>query len=89
MTFAGVIDGPDPNDKSQLSYLDLMERSSNVEEKRQRERLIMDEGLQLWKSKRNEEQEQDYRDKQQVPFYSKLLWRFERVQANFKALEEE
>ena len=56
----------DTGDKSQLSYLDLMERSSHEEEKRQRERLIRDEGIELWKTKRNTEIEQQVRDKQQV-----------------------
>ena len=70
MTEGGKFDGGhtyrDSGDKNQLSYLDLIERSTNEEEKRQRERLIADEGIQLWKSKRNTEIEQIEKDKQTV-----------------------
>ena len=70
MTEGGKFDGGhtyrDSGDKNQLSYLDLIERSTNEEENRQRERLIADEGIQLWKSKRNTEIEQIEKDKQTV-----------------------
>ena len=53
-------------DKQQLSYVDLMEKHSSEEEKRQRERQIMDEGLELWKSKKQEEDQQQKFSKQEV-----------------------
>ena len=76
MTEGGKFDGGhtyrDSGDKNQLSYLDLIERSTNEEEKRQRERLIADEGIQLWKSKRNTEIEQIEKDKQTVRKTTKM-----------------
>ena len=74
MTFDGGHTYINTGDKSQLSYLDLMERSSNEEEKRQRERLIRDEGTELWKLKRSSEFEQQARDKQQVSINNVQLY---------------
>ena len=49
-----------------LSYLDMMERSSAEERRRQRERKMMEEGKALWKAKKNEELELELRDQEEV-----------------------
>jgi hypothetical protein len=49
-----------------LGYADIMERALNGEEKRQRERLLMEEGTTLWRAKKQEEYEQELRDQYEV-----------------------
>lgn len=65
MTTTAVFE-PVETDKQQLSYVDLLEKHSNEEEKRQRERQIMHEGLQLWNSKKQEEIQEKEHSKQEV-----------------------
>ena len=52
-----------------LGYADIMERARNGEEKRQRERVVMDEGRQLWRQKKKEEYEQALQDQYEVKHY--------------------
>ena len=49
-----------------LGYADIMERAQTGEEKRQRERMLMEEGTTLWRAKKQEEYEQELRDQYEV-----------------------
>ena len=53
-----------------LGYADIMERALTGEEKRQRERMLMEEGTTLWRAKKQEEYEQALRDQYEVRFLS-------------------
>ena len=49
-----------------LGYADIMERALTGEEKRQRERMLMEEGTTLWRQKKQEEYDQAVRDQYEV-----------------------
>ena len=49
-----------------LELADIMERAQTGEEKRQRERMLMEEGTTLWRAKKQEEYEQELRDQYEV-----------------------
>ena len=49
-----------------LGYADIMERVMKGEEQRQRERMLMEEGTQLWRAKKKEEYEQAMQDQMDV-----------------------
>ena len=53
-------------DGDSLSYMDMLERNSAEERRRERERAMMEEGKALWKIKMDEEKEIELRSKQQV-----------------------
>jgi len=59
-------------DGDSLSYLDSMERNSQEEERRARERQLMDEGRQLWQQKRAEEQDLATRDVEEIKELARL-----------------
>ena len=52
-----------------LGYADIMERALTGQERRQRERILMDEGTTLWRAKKQEEYEQELRDQFEVKLY--------------------
>ena len=49
-----------------LGYADIMERALTGQERRQRERVLMEEGTTLWRAKKQEEYEQELRDQFEV-----------------------
>ena len=49
-----------------MGYADIMERALTGEEKRQRERMLMEEGTTLWRQKKQEEYDQAVRDQYEV-----------------------
>ena len=49
-----------------LGYADIMERAMTGEQKRQRERMLMEEGTTLWRSKKKEEYAQAIQDQYEV-----------------------
>lgn len=53
-------------DGDSLSYVDMMERSSVEERRRQRERAIMEEGKALWMAKKGEQLELELREQEQI-----------------------
>ena len=53
-------------DGDSLSYMDMLERNSAEERRRERERAMMEEGKALWKIKMDEEKEIELRSQQQV-----------------------
>ena len=53
-------------DGDSLSYMDMLERNSAEERRRERERAMMEEGKALWKIKMDEEKEIELRNQQQV-----------------------
>ena len=53
-------------DGDSLSYMDMLERNSAEERRRERERTMMEEGKALWKIKMDEEKETELRSQQQV-----------------------
>ena len=53
-------------DGDSLSYMDMLERNSAEERRRERERTMMEEGKALWKIKMDEEREMELRSQQQV-----------------------
>jgi DNA-binding MarR family transcriptional regulator len=53
-------------DGDSLSYLDMVERNTNEERRRERERIMMEEGKALWKTKKEEQHELDLRDQEEV-----------------------
>ncbi len=53
-------------DGDSLSYMDMMERSVAEEARRARERTIMEEGRELWKSKKGEELQLELKDQEAV-----------------------
>ena len=56
-----------------LGYADIMERVMKGEEQRQRERMLMEEGTQLWRAKKKEEYEQAMQDQMDVSNLEKML----------------
>jgi len=58
-------------DGDSLSYLDQMERSQDDENRRARERVIMDEGRVLWEHKKREEEEMAMKDLHEIRELSK------------------
>jgi len=59
-------------DGDSLSYLDMMERNSQEEQRRARERQLMDEGRSMWQTKRAEELELAARDMEEVKEMSRI-----------------
>ena len=57
-------------DGDSLSYMDMLERNSAEERRRERERTMMEEGKALWKIKMDEEREMELRSQQQVTTFS-------------------
>ena len=57
-------------DGDSLSYLDMMERNSAEERRRERERVMMEEGKALWKAKKAQELEMEIREQEQVGLYA-------------------
>ena len=55
-----------------LSYLDMMERSSAEDKRRERERVMMEEGKALWNAKKSEELEMEMRDQEHVSV--RIFW---------------
>merc|ERR1719410_2841862 len=55
-----------------LSYLDMMERTNMEENRRARERQIMEEGLSLWQQKKREDDDMNYREREEAKEYSKM-----------------
>eukprot|EP00096_Caligus_rogercresseyi_P010933 TRINITY_DN4138_c0_g1_i2.p1 TRINITY_DN4138_c0_g1~~TRINITY_DN4138_c0_g1_i2.p1 ORF type:complete len:446 (-),score=86.16 TRINITY_DN4138_c0_g1_i2:459-1796(-) len=49
-----------------LSYLDMMEKNSAEERRRQRERVIMEEGKALWQAKKHDDLEMELREQDEV-----------------------
>ena len=58
----------DIGNEPDLGYADIMERALTGEEKRRRERLLMDEGTSLWRQKKQVELDQEIRDQYEVRF---------------------
>ena len=53
-------------DGDSISYLDMMERQSAEDQRRARERVMMEEGKAIWRAKKNEELEMELKDQEQV-----------------------
>ena len=55
-------------DEPDLGYADIIERTLTHEEKRQRERMLMEEGTAMWRVKKKEEYEQALQDQYDVRY---------------------
>ena len=53
-----------------MGYADIIENALTGQERRQRERVLMEEGTTLWRAKKQEEYEQELRDQYEVNLYS-------------------
>jgi hypothetical protein len=57
---------PSEMDGDSLSYMDMMERSIVEEKRRQRERIIMQEGQALWQAKKHDQLELEIKEQEEV-----------------------
>ena len=55
-----------------MGYADIIENALTGQERRNRERVLMEEGTTLWRAKKQEEYEQELRDQYEVSSYSFL-----------------
>ena len=53
-----------------MGYADIIENALTGQERRNRERVLMEEGTTLWRAKKQEEYEQELRDQYEVSSYS-------------------
>lgn len=53
-------------DGNSLSYVDMMERSALEEQRREREKVMMEEGKTLWKAKKEGDLQMELKDQEQV-----------------------
>ena len=49
-----------------MGYADIIENALTGQERRNRERVLMEEGTTLWRAKKQEEYEQEVRDQYEV-----------------------
>eukprot|EP00094_Tigriopus_californicus_P007475 TCALIF_07197-PA protein Name:"Protein of unknown function" AED:0.23 eAED:0.23 QI:0/0.6/0.33/1/0.6/0.5/6/0/258 len=54
------------------SYVDMMERNSAEERRRQRERIMMEEGKALWRAKKSEDLEMELKEQEQIRELARL-----------------
>ena len=55
-----------------MGYADIIENALTGQERRNRERVLMEEGTTLWRAKKQEEYEQELRDQYEVSSFSFL-----------------